>query len=333
MNKALSFAALASCLLVACPETHVVRYDGGACPVTCAGETPVCDFATATCVGCVESADCTGAATPICDTETKTCQPCLRDDQCAAGGKLPHCTFGGECAECARNEHCHTDEPYCSPATHTCKGCGVDSDCTDATASRCDTSTNLCVPCQGNVDCGHLAATPLCDTGRGVCVQCTGATEAARCGGNSCRRSDGTCTTTPVGTLSRCAVCQADSECGGVARCVPHGNGYACLPIPVSGQCSLTQMGLRPYSVLASTQSIDGVAADVCAPISNTTCEAIRESGSSCSGDDDCGVEGADDGICTTVSGTPNLCSIPCGFDADCPNGRLCTSVGPSACR
>lgn len=84
----------------------------------CTGATPVCDESTYTCVGCIESADCTDVATPVCDTATKTCVPCASDAECATG----HCDTAtdatkGQCVDCNDDGDCATDQ-HCD--AHAC---------------------------------------------------------------------------------------------------------------------------------------------------------------------------------------------------------------------
>lgn len=318
-------------LLAACPETDVIRLDGGACAETCTGATPVCDFATSMCVGCVTSHDCEGA-TPLCDPETKTCGPCGTASECVAADiGRPICSITtGRCVQCLSDEQCGGETPSCNTVSGLCEGCVSDGDCLDPLRGRCDVETLRCSPCTADLDCARFAATPVCDESRGACVACTGDTEAARCGPNACRRSDGVCTDVPRQSLERCDVCEADSQCGPGQWCMPQSfdgapQGYACLPEPISGSCASVHMMLRPFAMLVVRESVDGQTRSVCDLSTATTCAARRDFGTACLDDDDCGVPGIDDGACGTVLGEPNLCTYPCGASAQCPEASSCS--------
>lgn len=87
----------------------------------CMGQTPVCDDATNTCVGCLTSADCKSPQAPVCDTAMKTCHGCTQNADCAMG-PLPICDNtgdgkNGQCVECDAD----TDCPKGTCVAHTCK--------------------------------------------------------------------------------------------------------------------------------------------------------------------------------------------------------------------
>jgi hypothetical protein len=185
-------------------------------------------------------------------------------------------------------------------------------------------------------DCSHLGATPVCDEGRGVCVQCTGDTEAARCGANSCRRSDGTCTATMRGTIDVCEACEADSECVTGRRCVRTSfmgmsTGQQCYP-DAGGGCGDTVDAFRPFSVRTDATSVDGVRGAVCLLPNTTTCQALSMVGRVCSADTDCGIAALSDGVCPSAGVSAGRCSYACGADTDCRTARTCGGL-PAHCR
>jgi hypothetical protein len=68
----------------------------GKCVPSCAGDKPVCDFATGTCITCTETRGCESRDTPACDTTVP----------------------GGACVECLRDEHC--DGTRCDVVARRC---------------------------------------------------------------------------------------------------------------------------------------------------------------------------------------------------------------------
>ncbi len=97
--------------------------------------------------------------TPHCDTDTDTCVACLDDEHCDE--MAPVCGAGGVCGPCTGPADCaaYPDTPVCGDSgavDGTCVGCAGDSDCTDADAGKCDTSTNTCVPCDDSDQCTEL---------------------------------------------------------------------------------------------------------------------------------------------------------------------------------
>ena len=97
---------------VACTAAH---------PNACTGKTPVCDDASYTCVGCVQSADCKVAAAPVCESTTRTCRPCARDEECASGKVCDVADAAptvGQCVECTSDAQCGAKK--CDLGSHTC---------------------------------------------------------------------------------------------------------------------------------------------------------------------------------------------------------------------
>jgi hypothetical protein len=183
----------------------------------------------------------------------------------------------------------------------------------------------------------HLAATPVCDETRGTCVQCTGDTEMERCGGNSCRRSDGVCTTTTRGSRDVCDACEADSECVSGQKCIRQMFGGTdlggfCLLEATAG-CGDAVPSLRPSSVPAEFTSVDGTAGRYCALPATTTCAALRDTRSTrCTTNDECGGTGLDDGYCPSTGTGAGLCTYTCSGAVDCGAGLSCGGA-PQHCR
>jgi hypothetical protein len=308
-------------------------FDGGPCS-RCPADEPAC--VAGACVECAEASDCAGRmGRPFCDTDTNTCVQCEDASDCGMG--TPACV-AGRCVQCDDMTDCSAVamRPFCS-ARNTCVACLDASGCTSVTASRCNTDTNTCTACVADTDCMHLAATPVCDETRGTCVQCTGDTEAARCGGNSCRRSDGVCTTTPRGSRDVCDACEADSECVSGQKCIRQMFGGTDLGgfcfIEATAGCGNTVTALRPYRSPTEATSVDGAAGTYCLPPTTTTCAGIRDTQSTtCTTDDDCGVAGLDDGYCPLSGTAAGACSYRCSGAFDCGAGLSCGGA-PQHCR
>lgn len=288
--------------------------------------------------GCRTHADC-GGQTPACRANGE-CVPCLTDRDCAnRGGICDEQTFA--CVECLHDGHCDDPaRPVCDAERYACVTCVSDAECTDAAASRCDAAAHTCKACASHADCAHLPGLPACSNGG--CVQCTQQTEDD-CAGQVCDPSTLTCTTRDRASASVCEPCEYDSDCptGDLPlaqreyRCVPmhfagaaHGN--YCLKIFATG-CT------RPYATrLDDVASTSGAAEDDYCGIDQTvtTCEAVRAVGTSCTGgiDAECGAPALDDGLCRTVAGIANTCTLPCGSALDCPGNLSCDAPVSSFC-
>ncbi len=108
--------------------------------------------------------------------------------------------------------------PVCNPATKTCGGCSLDTDC-PALLPACLPS-GACGECSATNASRCTGAKPQCDTAAHVCVGCR---TSADCSG-----------ATPVcsATTKTCVGCTSDANCSGA---VP-----ACEPSGACGQCSAT---------------------------------------------------------------------------------------------
>lgn len=266
---------------------------GGDCPT----DKPVCDESSDTCVECLVEQDCAGPTTTMCEATSNTC------------------------VECLMTAHCET-----------------------AGAARCE--DGACVECENNGDCTHIAGKGVCDGG--TCVQCTVEDETP-CAGKSCNPATNACTDTTIGSTGSCEACVADSECSGggtadpTARCVPmEFNG---VPRP-GGFClkRTTKTCSRPFTVTFAAQSLSGAASEsYCGVVQDSvTCEAVIDmvASASCADglDTSCGcardgggacLEAGQGGLCRTVGGVPETCTIPCGNSNHCIVGNTCTLDDP----
>jgi hypothetical protein len=297
--------------------------EGGAagaapCDGKCSGATPACDAASQTCVQCVDATQC-AAPTPACATDSNTCVACNDDPDC------PSAT------------------PLCDKPNHACVACLQQSDCTDATASKCD--ADACKPCTIDAECSSIAGKGVCNAG--ACVQCTATNESA-CDGNACNPASEQCTATPVGTIDLCGPCLADSECIGGDQADPD---VRCVPMKFMGVARPGGFCLRRFSKTCSRPyflmptdlvSLSGATAESYCGIDedSTRCEAVLDfvNSRACSDGNDtsCGcarntagacTEAGQGGLCETVLGVPDTCTIPCGATAQCVNGYTCPSV------
>ncbi|MEC9441589.1 MAG: hypothetical protein VYE40_10840 [Myxococcota bacterium] len=298
------------------------------CDGACEGDTPVCDEASNTCVGCLDDTSC-GGETPACDTTTNTCVGCIDESHC--DGETPVCnTDTNSCVGCLGDEQCSGETSVCDVSKTTCVGCTENTTCTDANASLCQ-EDQTCGACEMDADCAHLGLNRCVE---GVCNTCTTATEEQDCNGNACL-PDGTCGTTPRETLGSCQACQADNECFADYRCVPMTfgdpampHGSFCLKVASTG-CA------QPYSILIDSPSVSGAASENYCGINqtNTTCEAIGSlrSNTTCSTDDECGAPGLEDGRCENLS-LGLRCTISCTADSRCLQDQTC-DIGEQYCR
>jgi hypothetical protein len=311
------------------------------CGVTCNGSKPVCDESKGKCVECTSNdKSACPSDVPACDQGV--CVECTETDSASCPSDKPVCDISvRQCVECTPTEAdaCKGSTPVCDVLSNECVQCVGHGDCDDPTAARC--VDNECVPCTGDGQCAHLSVTPVCDEGTGKCVACTGDTEAARCGGNSCKRSTGECTGTVLGSVAACGGCEADSECGSGRKCVEQifGTGPSAVsvgtfcfrPKPVDGCASLTNDDLRPYSKEVMSTSVDTtVEAAYCLPV--TTCQAYLDTltGKSCITNADCGSTAlSDDGSCNGSS----RCTYACNNAYECPAAGYTSCSGmPGYC-
>ena len=349
----------------ACSGTRDICISAGVCGECrtdddCGGANPACDTVAHTCVPCVNNTHCDSASAPACNVGTHTCVACVDNTTCTVAlggpicdvprnacvgcldamtclGNLDACV-AQTCVGCDDRLDCMDDMGLPACVGNTCRQCDANTDCGSITSARCDLGMNTCARCMADTDCTRFGGTPVCDEGRGVCVQCTGDTEATRCGMNSCRRSDGTCTTQRRGLLGVCDSCEADSECSAGRRCVRHvfsgtDLGSFCFIDASMGGCGDTDTTRRPYRTRAPLTSIDGVAATYCMPPATTTCEGIRDTQNQiCSASTECGDSRVADGFCPSTGTGAGVCTYECSGGFDCRSTLNCGDT-PAHCR
>ena len=237
---------------------------------------------------CARDADCSAhPTTPVCDTAHETCVACLSASDCGAG-KL------------CQNQACVA-----------LKGCGQNSDCTDATAPVCDVAHRACVQCLKQGDCTSPAL-PVCD-GTHQCVAGSQCTADPQCSKPTprCQVSSGHCVACLTNVdcpqplvcdpkqlvcLQPAATgCTVDKDCASnpaAPHCKPAASGGSCVACTADGQCPAGQ--------------ICDVATNAC---------AVKQ----CGVDTDC----ASPTPRCDLGDTPHLC-VACLASADCPNGGTC---------
>ncbi len=229
---------------------------------------------------------------------------------CGGCGAGLHCRTSDEmCVQCLGNEHCGPAEPTCQA--------GV-------CVSGCDESI-----------CGAFAETPRCGPAGG-CVECLPASEALDCDDRSCDPTTNECTTTRIGSVDRCGRCASSSECGTFDA------GGALLPMA----CALTPWtggDAGYFCVVDHTAAGSGVvcprgtprlengvatreggSSSFCLPVAETTCPALVDN-DACDPTDDCGLAGADDGMCFMTM-CESYCNESAG-DRGCPGTQSCALV------
>jgi Cys-rich repeat protein len=197
-----------------------------------------------TCVECLTSADCEGAAGgPACDTATNLCVPCVASGNEGCGGALPACKVSAgnpklnACVECLSSTHCVGADggPACDVPTNLCVPCvdsapagGLDQGCPSTALPACevdgsDPRNNVCVGCLANADCPGRA----CDEGNRVCVECDELTSQACAADEVCHVPSFTCVD-----------CLIDAHCGGLTpRC--NTGTFTCVQCLEDGHCGL----------------------------------------------------------------------------------------------
>jgi hypothetical protein len=291
-----------------CPPTFVYDEDEGACVSEDLGtpDDADTDMPGDPCGGC--------GTDEVCDTGTMTCVACLGDGDCGDDVCLVDATDSSmnACVDCRDGDDCGGDTPVCT-SDNTCVGCEADADCTDPANGQCDTGTNTCVPCDDSAQCTEDGA-GVCDDG--MCVECTIATEETDCGDFSCNPATQECTTTDRGSVTRCGECLGDSECIADHKCIELDYmgaaraGYCLLELPGSEVCP------DGYKSTLDAESLSGLpSATYCAiDTSSTTCEARLAVGEDCST-----VTCPEGGLCETITGLGEVCTISCSTTSNCP--------------
>jgi hypothetical protein len=289
------------------------------CDGKCTGTTPVCNATTNACVECVDKSQCADPK-PSCDATTNTCVECTGNTDCP-----------------------NAAAPLCDPTREQCVACLQQSDCKDATASMCN--AGACMPCSVDADCSGISGKGVCNAG--TCVECSPTKEAA-CSGKSCDPKLLSCTMTSVGTVDSCQPCVADSECIGGNQADPDAR---CVPMMFMGVARPGGFCLRRFAKTCSAPyfktptdlaSLSGAAAEAYCGIDqdSTRCEAVLDlvNSAACPDgkDTSCGCSRGSSGACTsdgagglckTVLGSANICTIPCAVAAQCKAPLTCGGV------
>ncbi|MEM9862458.1 MAG: hypothetical protein AAF938_12620 [Myxococcota bacterium] len=277
-----------------------------------------------------------GGATPVCNEGLGRCAECAVAADCAARAPRTECSDEGTCVQCTGNSDCTDPEAPVCGADGLCEACTVGSadDCTGVTGSGGET---LAV-------CTDVGGTP-------TCVECTADDESA-CGDEVCDVRNRTCSDEPAGETNLCQPCVSNSQCidGQVCAQDPRADEpplFVCLwrqdasgDAAPNGVCG----NANPYNTTRSEQAlIDGTTATVCTR-RFASCLAAADhltfgrGDTECTGDSDCGREGAADGLCRDDGGI-DRCTIACtvgsnddclvgGFEYECLN----SGVAPPTC-
>lgn len=245
-----------------------------------------CDPITMECVGvpCTTRAECEGLGIDRPNCVYGRCKACVYDSQCrswnndsfyscniadgACSIPTPLCTANSECpveypkckhfdvidehhcANCTEDSECarFDETPRCNNGNpHICGECFLPGDlCQDPTKSKCDESSNTCVPCDGDSTCTHITGMKRCISG--ACYPCSAnadcTTESASrcvtgiwdCGGclndNDCTHISGK----PYCTAGVCTECKSNSHCtnSSNSKCV----SGTCSPCEADNDCT-----------------------------------------------------------------------------------------------
>ena len=320
-----------------------------------------CDPNTQLCVeSCVTTADC--ASPEVCNNALGYCAECTFDTDCndptrlhcnQATGQCVACTVAGQCSAgnycalaagvsnpntcqpgCLNDSDCdistHCDRPGTDPGR--CVQCTVTTeaqDCTSPGQPVCDPSTQLCVQCVRDGQCG----TQVCDLSSNTCVDCLDDTTCNQ--GQVCDPSGHTC-------VAGCADAAHDN-----ARCPPPGDTVntkcdegrgsfgQCVQCLGQPDCALGQI-CDPTG-----HCVAGCNGSATCPKSDPVCDLLANNGQGqcvqCRSDGDCPAPNLH---CDTSASSPTyeqcLClaqGASCTASGDCgnpPNHNW--TCGPSWC-
>jgi len=172
------------------------------CNLTPCGSGTHCNTTNGLCVACLSPTDCTSGEK--CNT-SGACVACLSPTDCTGGQK---CSSAGTCVTCNNDNDCTTGQTCSTAGICTAGACTGPTDCTNAAFPVCH--SGQCVECAGNTDCSgntvySTADENICQTTTNMCVGCVINSD---CGvGNTCN-SGVCCILTPpimsgvTGTLS-----------------------------------------------------------------------------------------------------------------------------------
>ncbi len=189
----------------------------------CAGETPVCDTTSGSCVGCTADAQCPDGTLCYPSGACTLCRGTAAG--CPAG---QYCLDGAQCVECrpGYNTDCdgNPDGPICSDG-NACVKCRDNRDCRnsqlpgyDPAALYCDATANACVECLRSEDCSGL--TRYCEGG--ICVACD-PNSSTGCEGSYCVDGEGGPECVP------CVAGDGSRPCQDGAYCVSGESGDTCV--------------------------------------------------------------------------------------------------------
>jgi hypothetical protein len=103
----------------------------GNCPSTCAGDTPVCDTDSQTCVGCVTSNDTCGDG-QYCNADSQSCSNgCKGDADCSSPLTCDAATH--QCVSCTTDAQCEAGF-VCGPSGQCVAGCSDSQPCSNGLA-------------------------------------------------------------------------------------------------------------------------------------------------------------------------------------------------------
>ena len=257
--------------------------------------------------------------TSVCDEDTKECVACLKDSDC------------------------DSDAPYCDTGSNECVACLETPQCTDAAASVC--TDGECGMCSEDDDCKHIEGKNLCDAGS--CVECT---SEADCDGKVCDPDTKSCTDVDAGMTPVCVECEYDAQCMTGQLCVEQ--SFGAPKVVVGNFCTWRLEAIaddgeefcypsaRPFVDDGSAvTSVNGEVAHVCF-LDSTTCGGYLDykqpdictvADDVPTGDQACGLEGVQDGLCRIKGATP-LCTYPCSAAEECPGSNTCIGAPTGYC-
>lgn len=169
----------------------VVQVDQCTMDAQCSGDTPHCDLATHTCVGCQTDADCKDPKAPACQP-SGACGECSATNDKLCVDDTPVCnTMAGICVLCTAMDASacldSKDGPQCVGGLHC--GCFQDSDCGGANSGIvCDPMAEICVEgCkgEGGNGCPDGKECTSKDSTIGQCIEVTGTGGAGGGGGGA----------------------------------------------------------------------------------------------------------------------------------------------------
>lgn len=315
---------------------------------------------------CKSDGDCTSSDYPECDTASGSCVQCMTSGDCP--GAAPICGANGECLECQAVSDCEASPNGSVCAEGKCT-CSVDGDCTGSYpwGAKCDSYYDRCA-CAADADCAGNANGPTCYTVYKKCScaadgECTKApyTKCAlpyssasymHCRKPCAQNTDCTDKTLPTCNTStgKCVACKSAADCAATPA-TPH-----CLPSQgICAQCtdpSHCTDAAKPYCNTTTGQCVECQANSDCASQAyKKTCDDTKGWCVECTKTADCTTASlgslCQNTICICNTDTDcasnlnghkcdaavKICSCLSNFD--CPSGRACTGTvaGKQVCQ